>query len=426
MQYNSLDDKSYAESKTFLMANMLSIGAVLDAHIAHEAQQPEQSEEGTTALSDLISSWGFSCLTLSSGDVVRCVFIMFKHVLAQPSMEAWLIPDAALLNFIGTVQSGYHPLNPYHNFRHAVDVLQALFYFLLSSSALPPLESSKGNTAAGLIPRSPTVTDLFTPGYILALMIVGLGHDVGHPGVNNGFLVATHAPLALLFNDRSVLENLHGAALSRILLAYWPATQEPTMRKIILELVLSTDMALHFDYMSRFKEIDALRTAAAQGKHASAGSDVIDRLRSTIFAGLVKCADICNVARPLQVSKLWSSVLLREFFNQSRLERFVGLPLTKSFDPEQTVQADSQIFFMDMFAAPLFKSLKVALPSLEPLIEQMESNKAYWASTRSAKAVDVIGVSPKETIHFAPAAPATGSTGPGCFSVFHRKRQASS
>ncbi len=40
------------------------------------------------------------------------------------------------------------------------------------------------------------------------MLIASVCHDLDHPGVNNKFLVATNSELALLYNDRSVLENV--------------------------------------------------------------------------------------------------------------------------------------------------------------------------------------------------------------------------
>lgn len=37
---------------------------------------------------------------------------------------------------------------------------------------------------------------------LLALYIAAAMHDFEHPGRTNAFIVATHAPLAILYNDR--------------------------------------------------------------------------------------------------------------------------------------------------------------------------------------------------------------------------------
>jgi cAMP-specific phosphodiesterase 4 len=40
-------------------------------------------------------------------------------------------------------------------------------------------------------------------------IIASAVHDVDHPGNNNPFEVATQSRLAILYNDKSVLENHH-------------------------------------------------------------------------------------------------------------------------------------------------------------------------------------------------------------------------
>lgn len=50
-----------------------------------------------------------------------------------------------------------------------------------------------------------------------SLLVAAIGHDVGHPGVNNGFLCEVGHEVALLYNDRSCLENMHCAKLFSVL-----------------------------------------------------------------------------------------------------------------------------------------------------------------------------------------------------------------
>lgn len=58
---------------------------------------------------------------------------------------------------------------------------------------------------------------ILRPRDIFALLIAAIGHDTAHPGVNNAFLINTSAPLALLYNDNSVLESFHAMTLFQLL-----------------------------------------------------------------------------------------------------------------------------------------------------------------------------------------------------------------
>lgn len=87
---------------------------------------------------------------------------------------------AQLYDFIIDLAGVYHNQNPYHNFAHAVDVLQCLFYMLCELGVLP-------FTNKFLQRNKPQA--LLRPKDVFALLIAAIGHDAAHPGVNNVFLV---------------------------------------------------------------------------------------------------------------------------------------------------------------------------------------------------------------------------------------------
>ena len=198
---------------------------------------------------------------------------------------------ADLKIFLLASRAAYNSFVHYHNFRHVIDVMQAVFYFLLQLGILPPYPAS-ADTSNFNKPISP-IASLLKPFDALTLLIAAIGHDVGHPGVNNAFLVALKAPLAQLYNDKSVLESFHCAAYSQILRRYWKqAFEDISMRALLINSILATDMGLHFKYMSDLKDL----TEATKDKGiAGCDSQKLDEYRVLACALLIKCADISNV-----------------------------------------------------------------------------------------------------------------------------------
>lgn len=96
---------------------------------------------------------------------------------------------------------------------------------------------------------------------MLAGLMAAVVHDVGHPGNNNNFQAAMSSELALTYNDRSVLENHHVAHAFRMLRAHpemdifanLTLDERKYVRKMMIEAVLATDMARHFEIVGKFK-----------------------------------------------------------------------------------------------------------------------------------------------------------------------------
>jgi hypothetical protein len=95
-------------------------------------------------------------------------------------------------DFVQHLRRIYREQNSYHNFHHALDVLQATYHYLCSAGMVPSVKillkgddrmwrPDKAKSKALLSCLS--INDIFT------LYIAAIGHDVGHPGFTNNFMV---------------------------------------------------------------------------------------------------------------------------------------------------------------------------------------------------------------------------------------------
>lgn len=238
-----------------------------------------------------LTQWAFNVFKRPEDELLALVKQMFLHL---DLLVHFNIRVDVLERFIGAVRQLYKPV-PYHNWIHAVDTAQAAFCFLVQFGGFTKLSRLDW----------------------LALLVASLCHDLGHPGVNNAHMVFTQSELALLYNDRSVLENFHAASLFQLLrrddvniFASLTRQQLRDVRKSITDCILSTDMADHYEYVTRLG-------VKADLENLQWSSDVAnDRL--LLMKCVVKMADISNVARPWDVSVEWARRLSEEFFAQGK------------------------------------------------------------------------------------------------------------
>ena len=260
--------------------------------------------------------------------------------------------------------------NPYHNSTHATDVTVSIMYLV---------------KASGLLTHT---TDL----EIAAFITASLGHDVAHPGVNNRFLQNSKDKLALecnfhLDNDFSVLEMMHLSVIFNIFqttnasedlsLDVWL-----TFRKIVIEMVLATDMAKHFEL------VGMIRAMIAPVKMEDAGT------RLFLFRMMLKCADIGHAAKTWELHERWSLRIVEEFFKQGDAEKSKGLPVSMYCDRATTDiskvhPTQSQKGFLDNIAFPLFSSLSDLLQSDDihtDCVQQIENNAVHWTRRQKKRA----------------------------------------
>ncbi|KAH7126763.1 hypothetical protein B0J11DRAFT_432433 [Dendryphion nanum] len=373
------DAKPYAYLREAMVSSLMS--GICNPEMVAESQDPPDiyvSPDRQQFVADAIGSWSFSAHDFTDDELLYASLLMLKHALQMPELAQWAMSVDDLTVFLLASRTAYNDFVLYHNFRHVTDVLQALFQFLVQIGILPPYPYNAELKESN--PTSP-IAQLLKPFDALTLLISAIGHDVGHPGVNNAFLVALNAPLAQLYNDRSVLESFHCAAYSQILRRYWPkAFADSAMRKLMINSILATDMGLHFKYMT---DLGNLQEKLAHDKGIDGWNGKIREENKDLVCGLlIKCADISNVARKFDVAARWANVLTDEFSNQGVMEQELQIPSCLFGGPpvrdDLIKLGESQIGFMNIFARPLFEAVTDILPAMRFTVEEIITNKSTW------------------------------------------------
>ncbi|KAJ1568220.1 cAMP-specific 3',5'-cyclic phosphodiesterase 4D [Cladochytrium tenue] len=260
--------------------------------------------------------------------------------------------------FAVEIERGYHADLPYHNSTHAADVLHCMAVFSRMPAVTraiqpqPPSPAPSPLLSLGTPASAPSATA--TPLDVLAMYVAAAIHDYDHPGLNNNFLMTTGDPKAVLYNDRSILENHHLASGFAVLsrpefnfLSHLSSSEYKPFRETVIEMVLATDLSQHFSLISVFK------TKLAQNTFNPAESRE-DRI--LLQRMLMKIADVSNPAKPWPIYARWCARVLEEFARQGDRERALGLPISPYMDRTSLNVPSSQIGFLDFVIAPLFEA----------------------------------------------------------------------
>ncbi|KAG9414101.1 hypothetical protein AC1031_013308 [Aphanomyces cochlioides] len=303
-------------------------------------------------------------------DMLQTMFgILGAHSLFEISFEIF----NELLN---DVKCGYNcvPGLPsehryYHNFAHALDVTQtlfAMFHFLEETKeTISPIEK-------------------------VVILVAAIGHDIGHPGVSNHYImVAKHAltieygddlPLLTPFrmSDKpwGVLERMHAAETKRLVLKYnLFSNQSPTsqihLERLLMMSILNTDMSQHDGLLKHVNEyvctpIDKLS----------------DQTKIILCSFLLHCADLSNGAKPWQTSNRWAHLVMKEFFAQGEAEKKNGMPISPNCDAMTTMIPELQIKFINFAVLPCFSLLQTLFPPANLAVSHALENIRHWENKR--------------------------------------------
>uniref|UniRef100_H3APQ2 Phosphodiesterase n=1 Tax=Latimeria chalumnae TaxID=7897 RepID=H3APQ2_LATCH len=242
--------------------------------------------------------------------------------------------------------------NPFHNFRHCFCVTQMMYSMITLCN----------------------LQDKFAQVDILILMTAAVCHDLDHPGYNNTYQINARTELAVRYNDISPLENHHCAVAFQIfsqpecnIFSNFDPEAFKEIRQGIITLILATDMARHGEILDSFKQkVDNFDFTNEE--HVSCLKMV-----------LIKCCDISNEVRPMEVAEPWVDCLLEEYFMQSDREKSEGLPVAPFMDRDKVTKPTAQIGFIKFVLIPMFETVMKLFPQIEEVMVQplRESRDRY-------------------------------------------------
>ncbi|KAL6765853.1 hypothetical protein V8C86DRAFT_2450563 [Haematococcus lacustris] len=297
------------------------------------------------------------------------------------------INKTRMARFLRSIEAAYLP-NPYHGQRHVTEVVQG-FHIILTQSGMQPLYAD--------------------PLTQLACYLAAAVHDLDHKGVTNDFLVSAHHQLALLYNDRSPMENHHLTLAFTIMrqpgchfMHGLPRADQVKLRKVMIDQVLATDMRSHFAIRSQFATMHRLgslspaaqaaaaaagvalqKEGAVQGQLSTPGSLCVapldDTERALSLQVALKLADLSQLARSLDLHLYWVACLEEECFLQGDLEKAMNLAVSPLFDRSKPGITKSQVGFFEVLVIPLFHSFCSVFTAARPfLMDGLMHNYQHW------------------------------------------------
>jgi len=258
-----------------------------------------------------------------------------------------------VLAFVEAVRRRYRRC-PFHNFQHGLHVCQA----------------------SALLLRQMDAAEVLSPMERAATVLCALSHDVDHPGINNSFLQTIEAPVALRYNDVSILENHHTMTTFEIIrtpgtdcFGVLDRTEYLRCRALMVRAILATDMSGHFDMTKELKAMTAPFEAGAP-----------DKTRNRLAEVVVHSADVSGQVLEWDLAQIWSDRVISEFKAQQERETDLGLdtaPFMLGLEKESR-RMGLQKGFCGYVLTALWQPLADLYPTLAPQMDNLSKNAARY------------------------------------------------
>ena len=289
-----------------------------------------QMEQDSEALKEI--DYNYNPFSVSEDQVTDNILAMFDSVGVLDALD---IPADVIHAIVLDVKSQYTDV-PFHNFNHVYTVLQMCYLIL------------KGSTLVQKIVSTPVAR--------FALLMSALCHDMNHPGNNNDFEIKSESELAILYNDISVLKNLHCSSMFETLRRHnlhkfmdSNRGEWRDFRDIATTAILSTDMSQHKVLLQ--KVLGAVKDPGTL--------EVKDWV-----AYIVHTADLGNLTLEWDLALMWEDRIFKEFENQAEKEQKQGLEVaTYMLNLDEVSRAKIQMGFIDYVLLPWWEAMNKLIPN---------------------------------------------------------------
>ena len=269
--------------------------------------------------------------------------------------------------YIQVIEAGMSPAYVYHNACHVTDVTNSMCWFLREGQMADRMKLSQ--------------LEVFAAIFAAAI------HDYNHPGVTNDFLIRTGDERAILYNNQSVNENWH-VAKAFSLLYYgsnelrwdeaWEVEDVFEFRKLVMDMVLSTDMSKHFELLGRFKAKLASQGDGSEDCENGFPDPDATEDRTSFLIMAIKAADISAQSKRWHLCHKWAHCIQEEFFRQGDREKDLGMQPSPLCDRNDVDLVKSQIGFIDAVLFPLFIPMRQVLPAFAMILGRLQENRGMW------------------------------------------------
>lgn len=362
-----------------LIRNLQSVSARRES-----LQIPSDNEEDLQRLEATNGIMAYGVETRSVLDELQDVIVLpqFDIKAAQNERDPNLVDlgqivCAQIHDYVQTISVMYRD-NPFHNFEHVSHVTMSVTKLL--SRIIAPTEDCQ--TDASLHDHTYGITS--DPLTRFAVIFSALIHDVDHQGVTNAELIAEHANIASVYDNKSIAEQNSVDIAWELLMddhftdfrraIYTTEKEFCRFRQLVVNAVIATDI-MDKDLSKARKERWNIAFAEDALAVKETNLQATNRRATIVIEHLIQASDVVHTMQHWHIFRKWNERLFKERYKAYREGRCNSDPSLGWYDGEKG--------FFDFYVIPLAKKLKncgVFGVSSDEYLNYATQNRREWES----------------------------------------------